>query len=275
MTTAFCANETIRQLYGLNPAMTFEQQFSRVSIESILFCVVAVTAWTLESLFNAHRAEVTGIINNMKPHSARWYRTISLAFQYGFNLLHDSDQFDNRGKTDEEIEASKIVQYAAVIEQDRQLLIKAAKLENNDLAALNSSELNAFAEYINRVRDAGVRINVLSDEAEQLRLNLTVFYNPLVFNRFGERIDGTTETPVPDAIRNYLNTIEFDGTVVLAHLVDALQAVEGVEIPHIVSAAYRYGGIDWAAFDIMRRPNSGYMRIADENLTITYTPRAL
>ena len=273
MTAAFCANGTIRQLYGLNPALTFEQQFSRVSLESILFYIVAYTVWVLMSLFDTHRTEVTTIINNMKPHSARWYRTVSLAFQYGFNLLPDSDQFDNTGKTEEQIEASKIVQYAAVIEQDKQLLIKAAKIENNDLSALSPSELSAFAEYINRVRDAGVKVNVLSEDAEQLQLNLTVFYNPLVLNRLGERIDETSNTPVPDAIRNYLNTIEFDGTVVLAHLVDALQAVDGVEIPHIVSAASRYGIIDWIAFDIMRRPHSGYMRISDNDLTITYTPR--
>ncbi|MEG2792053.1 MAG: hypothetical protein RSA98_10785, partial [Odoribacter sp.] len=73
MTEVFIGNETIMALYGLNPEKNFEDQFSKVSLESILFYVVATCIWTLEKLFDRHRQEVTELINELKPHSLRWY----------------------------------------------------------------------------------------------------------------------------------------------------------------------------------------------------------
>ena len=116
-------------------------------------------------------------------------------------------------------------------------------------------------------------LEFLSDAPEQLKLRIDIYYNPLVLNAQGARIDGTKETPVSDAVRNYLNTIEFDGSVVLAYLTDALQNVPGVIIPHVAYAAYRYGSLEWMQFSVLRQPQSGYMRIKDEDLTINYIPR--
>ena len=269
----FITNETIIRLYGIDTSRTFEQQFSAVSLESILFYVVAFSIWFVENLFDVHRAEVQTIISTMKPHTARWYAEKSRVFQFGFDLQPDSDQFDNTGRTEAEIAVSKIIEYAAVIEQDNQIRIKVAKIAGNDLAPLTVPELSAFSSYINRVKDAGIAIELLTDDAEQLRLGLTIFYNPLVIGSDGKRIDGTSDTPVPDAVRNYLANIEFDGTFVIAHLVDDLQSVEGVVIPHVVLCQYKYGVLDWIDIDVYRRPLSGYMRISDNNLLITYTPR--
>lgn len=275
ITTAFIENGSIQSVYGLNPEKSFDEQFSKVSIESILFYVVASAIWVLEKLFDTHKAEVTDIISRMKPHSLKWYAEKSKQFQYGFDLLPDSDKFDNTGKTSEQIEASKIVKYSAVIEQPRQLLIKVAKVENNDLASLTASELAAFGTYISRIKDAGVFISTLSDEPEQLRLELKIYYNPLVLKADGKRVDGTDDKPVENAVRAYLREIEFNGTLVLAHLVDKLQQVDGVMIPHIISSKYKYGTLDWIDFSVMYRPKSGYIRISDSDLIITREARSV
>jgi hypothetical protein len=280
MTDEFISNSDIIEKYGLDTTKTFDEQFSKVSLESILFYIYAFCVWVLESLFDTHKSEVLRIIETMKPHSAAWYVTKAKAFQYGFDLLIDSDKFDNGTHTEDEIEASKIVKYAAVIEQERLLQIKVAKVDGNgNLEELTSDEMNpnnelsAFSAYINRVKDAGIKINVLSLPAENMKLVLDIYYNPLVLNSVGERIDGTELTPVVDVVKNYIANIEFDGTFITASLVDALQKINGVEIPHVVETAYKYGELEFIPFEVLHRPNSGYLKIDDNDLIINYIPR--
>lgn len=272
ITADYIENEAIQEKYGLDPDKKFDEQFSVVSFERIFFYILAFIYWVRQSIFSTHKQEVEEIINDKEPHHARWYANKVLDFQYGFNLLPESDQFDNAGKTDDEIEASKVVKYASVIPQNRQLVIKAARIDSGDLAPLLPEQLDSLIEYMQIAKDAGVEMKFLSDDPEQLKLIIDIYYNPLVLNSQGQRIDDLS-IPVPDAIRNYLNTIQFNGTTVIAFLEDALQAVDGVVIPYVKYAAYKYGNLDWIQFDVMRQPDSGYMRIADENLIINYIPR--
>lgn len=273
MTDVFISNNTIKQVYGLKDGFTFEDQFSVVSLESVLFECVAFAIWTLETLFDLHKSEVTDYIANMKPHTVRWYATKAKMFQYGFNLLADSDLYDNTDKTDEEIQASKIVAYSAVVESDKQLVIKVAK-DTGDLAPLTVVELAAFKEYIARIKDAGVVTNIISEVADNLSLEIDLYYNPLVLNANGQRLDGSSMTPVADAVRNYLKVLPFNGEFVLAYLTDALQGVDGVVIPHIRTAKYKYGGLSWLDIVVKYTPYSGYLRIADTvDLKINYIPQ--
>lgn len=246
---------------------------SGASIWRLVFYIVAVAIWIHEALFDLHRSEVSDIIADMKPHTARWYATKARAFQYGDNLIPDSDQYDNIGRTDDEIAASRIVAHAAVVELERKLLIKVAKLED-DLAPLDGVELKAFSEYIARIKDAGVQTEIISEPADNLRLDIDIYYNPLVLDASGQRLDGTGRTPVDDAIRAYLQNMPFNGQLVLAFLTDALQAVDGVVIPHLNSAEYQYGVLDYSAISVIYQPYAGYMRISEDNPPINYIPQS-
>lgn len=274
-TDRFIAFPTIISLYDLKPNKSFDDQFSSVSIESILFYVVASTVWTLETLFDLLKKEVYGLIDLLKPHSVRWYANAAKLFQYGDNLMNDSDKYDNSGKTAEQIQASKIVAYSAVIDLEKDgLIVKVAKDAGNDLAPLTDVEMSAFSEYMNRVKDAGIRLEIISAEADKLKLRLKVHYNPLVLNSEGQRLDGASITPVADAIRTYLKNLPFNGILALAYLTDALQEVEGIVIPTIESAQYSYGDLSWSEIGIINQPYSGYMRIDDADLDITYVAQS-
>ena len=272
ITSAFVADSVVKLLYGLDKNKTFAQQFSSVTIEAILMYRIAVAIWTLEQLFDLHKQEVTELINNKKVGSLRWYAYMAKQFQYGYNLDPDTDEYDNTGLTDEEIEASKIVAYSAVGKRGSTLLMKTAKLSGDDLAPLADDELAAFKEYVFRWQCAGDTIEYINQQADKLKLKLTVYYNPLVINKDGERLDGKSTTPVVDAIRQYLKELPFNGELVLAYLVDAMQAVEGIAIPHIDESYYQYGGINWELIDIKYQPLSGYFTIADADLDIEYLP---
>ncbi len=111
-----------------NEYLTGLTSTSKVAIYRLLVFVTAYAIWLLEINFDNHKKEIDKALLEQKSGTLPWYRTMALAFQYGFDLLTDSDKFDNGIATDEQIQASKIVKYAAVNEglQDSRVIIKIA-----------------------------------------------------------------------------------------------------------------------------------------------------
>lgn len=274
ITDVLMADANIQAVYALTPGKTFEDEFSAASLESLVFYATAYGIFVHESLFDAHKAEVTGIIDNMKPHSLQWYANMAKAYQHGHTLPVDTDKYDNTGLTDEVIAASKIVKQAAVVEQERGLRIKVAKDGVAGLEPLDGvSELPAFKGYMARVKDAGVKLTITSAVADSLKLSLFVKYDPLVLNGSGARLDGNAAQPVQDAVKNYLKNLPFNGRLELAVLMDEIQKVDGVKAPYVMSAMAKYGALPYTSFPGQAYiPDAGYLKIYDEvnDLTITF-----
>lgn len=243
---------------------------SKTAVWRLWTYIVAVCAWSIEKLMDIFRAEVDEKISAMKPHSLRWYAEIARRFQYGFDLLPEADYYDNTGADEQLLEASKIVSYAAVVEQERGVRIKIAKTIDSDLGPLTTEELLSFTDYMKKVKDAGVKLLITSGPADALRLNLRIKYNALVLDSAGVRIDGTSMKPVQNAIREHLLHLPFNGVFSVQKLVDAVQRVEGVNDLNVDECSTRYGVLPFASVDIAVVPDAGYLRIDDDNLNIDF-----
>jgi hypothetical protein len=253
----------------INPAT-----WSKTNLLRLITYIVALCQWTVEQIQDVHKAEINELIAQKKPHSLRWYAEKAKAFQIGHNLVAEHDYYDNTGISDDDVETSKIVKHAAVVRQRRlnnrvYLRIKVATSSGSDLAPLQEAQLIPLQEYFDRIADAGVDFEISSSQPDRLILSLRVYYNPLILGKNGSRLDGTDNAPVPNAIRTYLQNLPFNGLFVLAHLVDALQAVDGVEIPHLTSCTASYGNVS-TAVAVEYVPDSGYLRIDDADLNIEY-----
>ncbi|KAA2245484.1 nucleotidyltransferase [Chitinophaga agrisoli] len=254
--------------------------WSRVNLVRLFIFIFSAAAFVLESIFDALRTEIENIINALKPHTLRWYVSKVMAYQHGFNLLPDSDKYDNTGFTDSDIEAAKVVKYAAVVEQTNEfgrvfLRIKAAAESGGDLTPLSAEQLGGLKEYVARVKDAGVGAQVDSLPADSLKMQWTVYYDPLLLNSQGGRLDGTDSNPVGNAIRQYLSELPFNGLYVLSYHTDAVQAVEGVVIAVINTAQTKYGDLPYQSVDVLYNPDAGYLRIyQDTDLLINYLPHS-
>jgi hypothetical protein len=232
--------------------------------------IVAVAAWTVEVLFDTLKAEVNELLAVLKPHTLKWYATKAKAFQYGYSLPADTDVYDNTGLTETQISDSQIVKYVAVVEQTKNLRLKVAKLAT-DLAPLTAPELTAFREYMARVKDAGVKLIIDSNVADKLKLNIEIYYDPLILNDAGQRIDGSDLQPVQNAINKYLQNLPFNGVFVLAYLVDELQKVDGVVVPNITQALATYGLLPFTSINVKYQPDSGYLRFENSgDLVLTW-----
>lgn len=257
----------------LNTALSSD---SNASVWGLWAYITAVAIWTLEVLFDKLIDQVNTSLSVMKPHTLQWYAEKAKSFQFGCSLAFDSDGYDNTALTDDQVAESKIVTYAAAIEVSNKVRIKAAKTVNNSLAALNAIELAALTGYMNLVRDAGVQLLVTSGNADRLSANLTIYYDALVLDGNGKRLDGTDDTPVQTAIDAFLDALPFNGLFVVNRFVAAIEAVPGVIIcrPANGSVQATYGTFPFSDVPVEYMPDSGYLSLADNDLTIIYIPHA-
>ena len=265
----------ILQAKAQEPALESLKSTSKVAIWRLWVYIIAVAIWSLEKLFDQHRSDIDKRLAELKPHTARWYRSKALAFQYGFDLLPDSDKFNNQGHTEEAIEASKIVKYSAVIESKNEgrLIVKIAGEQGDTLQPITDAQKQSFEAYLQEIKDAGVRLSVVNYQPDILHLQMKIVYDPLVLDSNGQSIIHATH-PVETAIKDYLKRLPFNGELVLAHLIDALQQAEGVKIPHLVLAQSKnitssgeYGAFE--TIEISKIPTAGYFTIDNFN-DITY-----
>jgi hypothetical protein len=233
----------------------------------------AAAIWTLEKLFDAHRAEVMAIINELKPHSLRWYVSKAKAFMLGKALVADSDYYDTAGMTDEQITAAQVVKYAAAVEKSAVVYLKIATDENGEPKPLSPEQADGFRAYIKEVKDAGVLVEVVNRPAEYFRLTMTVYYDPMVMNDTGATLDSGT-TPVHDTVKRFIKDLPFNGEYRNVALVDALQAIEGVVIPELHLAETSRDGQAWEQVEAKASPDSGYYKVYNEavDLNIAFIP---
>lgn len=246
---------------------------SKVAIWRMLLYIDAVCAWSLEKLFDIHVASVREILATEKPGRPKWYETIAKRFQYGFDLVEDEDYYDNAGVDEADIAASLIIKYASCSDIGSSLRLKIAGESGGDLAPISPTQLTAFQEYIRLVKYAGVRVSITNSVADDLKLRYRIYFNPLVLDDTGARLDGTDTDPIAAAIDEYLKSgIRFNGYFVTKDLTARIESVEGVQIATPILVQSRYGALAFSDITDLRQPDSGYLRIEPANLTLEFIP---
>lgn len=112
MTNAFMADGTVRERYGLSENDTFDDSFSVVSIENILFYIVAACSHVLEVLFDQFKADVDDKISRAVVASVPWYYKIAKEFQYGDALIFN--EATQQYGYEQVSEKKRVVKYVAV-----------------------------------------------------------------------------------------------------------------------------------------------------------------
>ena len=249
---------------------------SKVAIWRLWVFIMAFAIWTFESLLDVFEEQINALIALNKIHTPQWYRERVLEFQFGFEYNTLLGQYVNDGLETAEILASQIINSASVEELAGRLKIKIAKRDSSQLLApLEAEELAAFAVYIQKVKDAGTRLQIISRPPDDLRLQLEICFDPLVLNAQGERLDGTNDDPVGEAIDNYLYDLEFNGEFVIDELERTLKSVQGVKIAETEFASARFGTNEFLEVDKTYISDAGYMVLDKDNSSIKYTPRAI
>lgn len=237
MTTDLMRNPDVARAYGFETGAAFSSHFSKVSVESLLFYIVACAVWVLENLFDQHRRDVEQRIEAIIPHRPKWYRDKVLGFMKNKTLVPDTDHYDTSGMSDGDIEAARVVKYAATSESaDASILtIKVAGDAEGKRQPLDTDTEGQLAAYIAEIKDAGVRVNLVNQTADVFHCEVDVYYDAML-------LPEAVETQCRDTIRNYIENLPFNGEYSNMALVDELQKVEGVRIVEMSGATTEVAG---------------------------------
>lgn len=274
-------------LSGLQPNIDTAQTLlsdltsaSKVAIWRLIFFTIAVGIWTHEKIFDLHKQEIETRANELITGTLRWYRDTALKFQYGDILVWNAQflRFEYpTGST-----GAKIIARASAIETagaNNQVRIKVAKLNSsNILEPLSPSEETAFTTYMNRIKFAGTNLSVTNIQPDQLKLEINIFYDPLILTSTGELILTPGTFPVIDAVNNYIANLPFDGVFNINAFIDAMQKADGVIDPVLNSCQAHTGGNAYAPTGQNYISNAGYLEIdpafpLTDPAVIIYTPK--
>jgi len=236
--------------------------------------VMATAIWALEVIFDAFTVDLLAQVEALRPHTLRWYQEKAKAFQYGSDLPEGSDEYDNSALDTATIATQMIVTAAAATEEGGSVTVRAAKTVSGELAKLSAPEVASFTTYIEEIKDAGVPLEILSQDGDKLTVVGTIYYDPLVLNSSGNRIDGTENEPVQNAIKAYLKALPFNGMLVRNTLIDIIQAVPGVYTPNITSVqAGRFDATSLGEVTVQYIPYAGYFFNSTLTLTLSFVSK--
>ena len=239
MTDAFMADANIREKYGLKEGDTWNRCFSSVSLESIMFFIVAACCHVLEVVFEEYVKVVDDKVSMAVVASVPWYYKMAKAFQYGDSLVLNEDTQQYGYATIDE--GKQVVKYAAVRDRGTSVQILVSGEKDGKPVALSNSVLTVFKEYMNRVKVAGVVLSIRSKNADKMVIMAKVYVDSLVINSDGTLISDGSK-PVEEAINAYLANIVYGGTFNKTKLTNAILGVEGVSDVEIGECSYMEDG---------------------------------
>jgi len=267
---------------GNYPELATLNSTSKVSVWRLWVYVVSFVANTVRELVSIHKDEINWLIEQQRVTGLKYYQEKVLQYRYGHPF--DRENLVYTGVyTDAEIVAAQIVKRAAVLTINRDgrqiLFIKLATIDiNGKLAKIDAPAMLLVQDYMFPNTAAGTNIEYYSDNADELKMDIDVYIDPQILSVDGTRIDGSSNTPIPDAIDAFLSDLNFNfkGELIVSKLERALENLEGV-IDNSVKVKSAYANYqtpaNWQLIDESYIANSGYMEILSENLTINYLPK--
>ncbi|OJX36639.1 MAG: hypothetical protein BGO87_12630 [Flavobacteriia bacterium 40-80] len=268
--------ESMAQLTALQPNISSYQALlsdlttsSKVAVWRLIFFVTAVAVWTIEKLFDEHRAWIENRAKQIRVGNTFWYQQKALEFQYGDALVFNGTEFVYPTVN----ESARIIKMASVTELTEMVLIKVAKLNGNDPEPLTGPEKDAFDIYLKKIKFAGLKVGAVSRSADLMKVYYKVYIDPMVMNTSGVLLSDPSVKPVEDAINNYIRNLPFNGIFTPTDLTDQIQRALGVENPVLQSCDVQYGANPYQPVGDYYTPNAGFMKIDPAfplAITITY-----
>lgn len=266
MTDAFISDPNVIAKYGLVEGLTFEEQFSLVSIENNWFDNISFAIYNHEQIVSQNA-------QNSRPHTIRWYKEQAEAFLDGLPLVWLDGQFQYDLSTVTDADVRQIIDRCAILESnDGELVIKVATDNAGVIEPLTGPQLLRFQAYMQLIKDAGNSLVFVNQSADKLKITLTVQVDVSIIDLANGRLLSTTDVvyPVKDAIASYLDNLEFNGAFVKTFFIDSIQKAVGVINPVIDVLQWKYAGFDFVDFNQRKVPEAGYFKIDDVDLTINY-----
>ncbi len=267
-------------LNGLQPAIDDAQTLlnnltttSKVAKWRLDLWIVAFGISAMENLFDLFSVEIETRAKEIPAGTLKWYSDQTFLFQLGNVQVYNTDQ--QKFVYDPIIEANRIVKRAVAGQIGDQVRIKTAKLDGSgNPIALTVAELSALNDFWNGStgnKFAGTNLAVTSNDADELRVDLFVQYDPEILAPDGSLLTNPATFPVIDAINDFISNLPFNGIFNLTSFTDSIQNADGVVDPVLNDATSRFGLLPFTSINKNLLPDAGHLVLDQPGSTFTYT----
>lgn len=227
--------------------LTSPSKTSEFNLWMWLFSAMTVIA---NGVWTERKNEIQTIADSAIPGTERWLQKEILKFQYGDVLSFDSVTAKYYYAI---LDASKqIIARCSITSQGVVSSVKVAKLVSDSPAPLSGPELTSLKSYVNQIKWAGMKLSVITDDADLLNAPLTIYYNGIVPL-------ADIQAAVEEAYNGYLASLPFNGQYLITGHIDAIQEVPNINdvVPGTVQA--KPDGGSYATIVRVYTPAAGYI----------------
>ena len=198
---------------------------SKLSIMNGIMWTVAAVIYSFEAILDVFAIDISTTINSRINGTPTYYANALLQYQKGDTLTVREDGlafgYASVDPTKRIITQVSYTESSSDINLDNKLVMKVASGEKGKLSAISPEDLIMVNAYINQIKFAGTRIEVISRMGDILVPKVSVYYDGAV--RESELYDA-----IENSLNEYMMNIGFDSGVYVSKVLAAIKRVEHV-----------------------------------------------
>jgi hypothetical protein len=200
-----------------DPTLSALTSTSQTAKWNLYYFIVASCIAIFEQLQDLFKTDLEAIASTAAPSTPQWTRNKVLKYQKGDVAQLNTTTFTIEYPTINT--ANQILTRCAVITApNRTVLIKVAK--SDPPVPVSVGELAELQSYIETFNPAGIAFTLINENSDKMEVAATIYYNG--------QYSAVISTNVVAALNNYMANLPFNGVISTQAVVDAMQAVEGV-----------------------------------------------
>lgn len=247
---------------------------SKLSILNGITWTFAAVVFSFESILDVFAIDISSVINNRINGTPTYYINALLQYQKGDELMVREDGlafgYANVDETKQIVTQASYMESSSDVNLDNKLILKVAAGEKGKLQSIPQQELMMIQAYINKIKFAGTRIEVTSQEGDVLIPRVSVYHD-------GAVLESEMYDKIEEKLNEYMMNIKFDSTIYVSDIIAAIRRADHVTDVHINTDAQPEQGVFIASYDSdghitptrkvgrMTHTSSGYLKQSGGN----------
>lgn len=219
---------------------------SKLSILNGITWFVAAMIYTFEAILDVFAIDISETLNERINGTPKYYANALLRYQHGDQLIVRDDGLAFGYATQDT--TKRIITQVSYSEStsdqnlDNKLILKVATGAKGNLSEIGAEDLAMITAYINQIKFAGTRIEVLSRKGDVLIPRVSVYHD-------GAVLESELYDALEAALNEYMMNIDFDAGIYVSKIWESIRRVEHVTDVHIDTSAVPEQGIFLACYD--------------------------
>lgn len=219
---------------------------SKLSILNGITWTFAAVVFSFESILDVFAIDISSVINNRINGTPTYYINALLQYQKGDELMVRDDGlafgYANVDETKQIVTQASYMESSSDMNLDNKLILKVATGEKGNLQSIPQQELMMIQAYINKIKFAGTRIEITSQEGDVLIPRVSVYHD-------GAVLESEMYDKIEEKLNEYMMNIKFDSTIYVSDIIAAIRSADHVTDVHIDTDAQPEQGVFIAPYD--------------------------